>query len=199
MNPKRLLCILALAASPMAVSAGLIGDEVNATVDGAFGTVISGLATVGPGVEFTGTDSLLRDYTLNLTDLAFALTVSKDSSAGNFTAILDSIVIEGIDQEVLGVTFDARACAGHRQRDCRGGTGRFLLGLGQRSRAAGRTHEAVAAHVGPVAESLSGALTRAGRLARPQAPTARRAAHRRHHRAMANWDAVRSARPGTVH
>jgi len=117
MIPKRLLCILALAASPMAVSAGLIGDEVNVTVDGVFGTVISGTTTVGPGIELTGTDSLLRDYALNLTDLAFALTVSKPSSAGNFTAILDSIVIEGIDQEVLGVTFDAAASSAFSSGD----------------------------------------------------------------------------------
>jgi hypothetical protein len=59
--------------------------------------------------------------------------------------------------------------AGHRQRHQRRGARRLFLGLGQRGRAAGRTHEAAAAHVGAVA-------ARAGRLRARGAGLRRRAA-----------------------
>jgi len=106
------LAAVLLLATPMTVPASLLGDEVSVTVDSPFGTLISGTAPVGPGIEFTAIDPFSREYDLNLTAFALVLTVSKPSSAGNFTGILDSILIDGVDQEVLSVTYNAAISSG---------------------------------------------------------------------------------------
>ncbi len=102
-----LFAVAAMAATPLATfAADMLGDEVHAVVINPFSTVVDGVAVVGPGVEFTGNDPLARSYELNLAANRFSLTVSKPSSAGNFTAIVNSIVIDGLDHQVADVTFD---------------------------------------------------------------------------------------------
>lgn len=105
---KRLLLIVAsFCVSPL-VHATLLGDTVDVTVASVFDTAISGAATVGAGVELTGS-SLIYDYAIDLEEDSFTITVSKDVPAGNFTGIFESILIENIDSAIDSVVFNAAA------------------------------------------------------------------------------------------
>ncbi len=103
----RFLAAAALAVLPFTARADLVlGDQVHVVVTG-LGTSIDGNAEVGPGVELSGDDAIARHFAFDLTRSGIELTVSKDFTAGNFTGILDSILIEGLDYKVSRVVFDA--------------------------------------------------------------------------------------------
>ena len=86
--------------------ASFIGDTVEVEFDAfAANDVLQGSATVGAGVEFTGSE-LIYDYALDISESAFTLTISKPFSAGNFTGVFGKLVISGIDSAIDAVTFD---------------------------------------------------------------------------------------------
>ena len=86
-------------------SASFIGNSIDASLTNTFDTVFDDTATVGEGVEFSGT-SLFYTYTLDFTATAFTLTISKPFSAGNYTGILERLEITGIETDILDVTLD---------------------------------------------------------------------------------------------
>jgi hypothetical protein len=109
MKPSVIFTAAALAASPIAASAAsMLGDEVDVTVDSAFGTAISGTATVGPGIELAGSN-VFHDYVVDLDLGSITVIVTKPVTAGNFTGILDTVVIDRLDHLVTGVSFNAAA------------------------------------------------------------------------------------------
>ena len=100
-----------LLVTAQAASATFIGDSVDVLATNPFETIVSDTATVGPGVEFTGTDVFGRDYDIDLDANSIVFTVSKDSAAGNFTGVLSTLMISNIDFEVLGVSLNAASSA----------------------------------------------------------------------------------------
>lgn len=118
MRLTTLTCLAALAAAlPLGASAlGLRGDALHATVINPFETVLDGDFVVGPGDELSA-DSVFWHYTLDVRDDRFGITVSKPTTAGNFTAILDKVVISGIDATVTGVRFDPSASSAFSSGD----------------------------------------------------------------------------------
>ena len=101
----------ALLLATQAAMATFIGDSVNVVATIPFGSDISDTATVGAGVEFTGSDIFNRNYAIDLGASTIAFTVSKAITAGNFTAVLDSLFVSNIDYQVLGVTLNAASSA----------------------------------------------------------------------------------------
>ena len=92
-----------------ASASSFFGDTIDARIDNFLpGMPIDSSATVGAGVEFVGS-TLFHDYSLDIADTSFTLTVSKPSSAGNFTGIFDSIVLDNIDRSITSVTLDSLA------------------------------------------------------------------------------------------
>lgn len=98
-------CLISLASPTYAT---FIGDTVDVNLTNVFETALSGSATVGAGVEFTSSVTFWT-YTLDLDADSFTLTVSKPSSAGNFTGVFDDLRISGLDYYINSVTFNAAA------------------------------------------------------------------------------------------
>jgi len=122
-----LLALAALATAPAGAA------TVHATLVSAFDTPIDAVAEVGPGIEFTGSN-VFWDFSLDLYQGGFTLTVAKPSTAGNFTAVFDELVIDGIGREVTGVRFDAAGSSSFSSGDPDdidlGTPGRIAIGFG---------------------------------------------------------------------
>ncbi|MFD2167797.1 hypothetical protein ACFSJY_16205 [Thalassotalea euphylliae] len=104
----KLFGIALLIACTGTAKATFIHDEISVHYDNIFQSdLLSGTTVVGEGVEFVRTDSLRMTYSLDFTESAFTLTVSKPFTAGNFTGIFSALEITGIDTSILDVTFDS--------------------------------------------------------------------------------------------